>query len=109
MASWMCQQRALAVQKANCILGCIKRIVVSRLRELILSVYSVLVRLHLEYCIQVWSSEYGGDMHLLDCVQRRATKMIQGMEHLPYKDRLRELGLFSLEKGRLWGDLIAAL
>jgi len=102
----MRQQHALTARKANRILGCIKSSVASRAREVILSLCCVLVRPHL------WStlSRYGvlryrRDVDLLECIQRRATKMIQGMERLPCKYRTRELGLFSLEKKRLQGDL----
>jgi len=49
------------------------------------------------------------DVDLLKCVQRSATEMIHGMEHLPCRDRMRKLGLFRLEKRRLRGDLGAAL
>ena len=64
------QQCALAAQKANCILGCIQRSMVSRLTEVILP---ALIRPHLENCVKMWSPWYRRDIDLLECIHRRAT------------------------------------
>ena len=78
----------------------------SRVWEGIVSLCSTLVGPNLEYCTQTWSTQHRKDVELLEWVQRRAMKMIKGLES--YENRLRELSLFSLEKRRFQGDLIVA-
>jgi len=70
----MTQQCVLTAQKGNHILGCIIRSMASRSREGILPLYSTLVRLHLESCVQLWSPQHRTELELLERGQKRPQK-----------------------------------
>ena len=97
------QQCTLEAKKTKGILSCIKKNMASRLRKIILPLFSALMS-HLYYCVQFLAPQFKKDSDLLEGIQQRDTNKIKGLKHLLNEESLNNL--FSLGKGRLRGDLV---
>ena len=93
--SMQCQQ---AYSKASKALGLIGRTISYKSKDVLLRLCKTLVRPHLEYCVSAWSPYYTKDRLLLECVQHRFTRMVPGLKHMSYDNRLQHLGIWSLEE-----------
>ena len=96
---------ALAVKKAETALELLKRTVICRDKNVFLKLYKLLVRPHLEYATAACNPHFKRDIQLIEKVQKRMSKNIQGMKDLTYDERLIALNLYSLKKRRHIFDL----
>ena len=97
----------IKVSKAsNIVIGLIKRNINNRSKEGMLILYKTLVRPLLDYCVQVWKPYLRKDINVLEKIQKRYTKMIDGCKKLNYEQRLSKLNLTTLEERQKRLDMI---
>ena len=94
------------VNKANRIMGLIRKSFISLNKQNFLLLYKALVRPHLEYCNQIWKPNLMKHIRIIENVQRRATRQLPGMSGKTYSERLEELNLPTLSYRRKRGDMI---
>jgi ribonucleases P/MRP protein subunit RPP40 len=99
-------QCAKAARTAQAVLGQITRAFRYRDKSVFLQLYKQYVRPHLEFAVQAWSPWLQADKEVLEKVQRRAVNMVSGLRSREYEDRLRELGLTTLEERRHQADML---
>jgi len=100
------QQVLSCSAKASSMLGRIKRSFVNFNVKLVKTLYTVYVRPLIEFAVPVWNPSLKGDIKHLESIQHRVTRMIPKLKKLPYNERLKKMGLTTLEARRIRGDLI---
>ena len=100
------RQCAEAAKKGNRILGMISRTFSCKSKVIVKQLYKSLVRPHLDSCVQVWRPHLKKDIEVLEKVQRRATRMVEGYRGMEYEERLKRIGLTTLEMRRERADLL---
>ena len=93
-------------KEAYSILGVINRCFLNKTKDILVPVYKSLVRSRLEYCVQAWRPYLVKDTELMEKVQKRMTRVLPDLKNMSYPERLKILGLTTLESRRLRGDLI---
>ena len=99
-------QCAKAARTAQIVLGQIARAFHFKDKFLFIQLYKTYVRPHLEFAVQAWSPWTAADKDVLENVQKRAVRMVSGLRADTYEDRLKELGLLSLEERRHQADMV---
>jgi len=94
------------IKRANSMVGVIRRSFSFLDGGLFKQLFTSFVRPHVEYCQSVWSPHLKKYANLLESVQRRATKLVDGLKNLSYEERLQKLQLPTLAYRRLRGDMI---